>query len=178
VKEALMKKRYGVPAALLITLLAAGAVAAAGFTYVYKTTATVQEPKSEQKSISFNVPAGGSFSKTETFDVALPGTYDLTYKLEGDSVGLLTNESATIVLDMDKDWSSTGDQTTKSISTIGGTVTFSSVSDKDFQAKITISANAVDHVLATASWSSGAQNLNPGTKGTPELRVMLKPTKA
>ena len=158
-------------------MLATG-TAAAAFTYVYKVTATVQEPKSERKSVSFNVPAGGSFSRTEKFDVSLPGTYDLTYKLEGDTVGLLINESATVVLDMDKDWSTTADQASKSISTIGGTVTFSSVSDEDFQSKITISAGAVDHVLATASWSSGAQNLDPGTKGTPELAVTLEPTKA
>jgi len=176
-KEALMKKRYGVPAALLITLLAAG-VAAAGFTYVYKVTATVQEPKSEQKSISFKVPAGGSFSKTEKFDVALPGSYDLKYKLKGDTTGILAHESATIVLDKDKDWSTTGDQISKTLSSIGDTATFSGISDKDFQTKITISADAVDHVLATASWSSGAQDLDPGTKGKSTLSVELEPTKA
>jgi len=176
-KEALTKTRYGVPAALLVALLAVG-TAAAAFTYVYKVTATVQEPKSEQKSVSFNVPAGGSFSKTTKLDVTLPGTYDLKYKLEGDTVGLLTNESATIVLDKDKDFSTTGDQITKSIAGIGNTKTFSGISDKDFQTKITISANAVDHVLATASWSKQAQDLDPATKGTPELRVTLEPTKA
>jgi len=178
-RDALTKTRYGIPAALLIVLLATGAVAAASFTWVYKVNTTVQEPKSEQKKVSFKVPAGGSFSKAAKLDVALPGSYDLKYKLKGDTVGILEHETAKIVLDMDKDWSSTGDQIgPKTISTIDGTVTFSSISDEDFQAKITISADAQDHVLATASWSSGPQDKNPGVKGKPTLSVELEPTKA
>jgi len=177
-RDALTKTRYGIPAALLIALLATGAVAAASFTWVYKVNTTVQEPKSEQKKVSFKVPAGGSFSKTAKLDVALPGSYDLKYTLKGDTVGILKHETANLVLDKDKDWSTTGDQISKTLSSVGDTATFSSISDKDFQVKITISADAKDHVLATASWSSGAQDKDPGVKGKPTLSVKLEPTKA
>jgi len=176
-KEKLMKKRYGVPALALILVIALSGAAIAGFTYVYKVTTTVQEPKSEQKSVSFSVPAGGSFSKTAKLDVALPGSYDLKYTLKGDTVGILKHETAKLVLDKDKDWSTTGDQISKTLGSVGDTATFSSISDKDFQVKITISADAKDHVLATASWSSGTQDKDPGVKGKPTLSVKLEPTK-
>jgi len=176
-KEKLMKKRYGIPALALILAIALTGAAVAG-AWVYKVTTTVQEPKSEQRSVSFKVPAGGSFSKTAKLDVALPGSYDLKYTLKGDTVGILKHETAKLVLDKDKDWSTTGDQISKTLSSVGDTATFSSISDKDFQVKITISADAKDHVLATASWSSGAQDKDPGVKGKPTLSVKLEPTKA
>jgi len=176
VKEALMKKRYGVPAALLV-LLIAGGVAAAAFTAVFIVKPTVQYPTSEKKTVSFTVPAGGSFSKTATLDLALPGSYDLEYKLVGNGNDLLKSESATVKIDLDDDgdYDETGES--KTISSISDSVTFSNVSKGQYESEITISATARDKTLATVGWSSGDQDLTISSKTT-ALAVKMEPTKA
>jgi len=87
-KEKLMKKRYGIPALALILAIALSGAAIAG-TWVYKTSVTIQKPKSERKKVSVKVSTGEHFSKTAKLDLALPGSYNLKYKLSGDSDDLL-----------------------------------------------------------------------------------------
>ena len=175
--KALKKTRYGIPS--LLAILVASGIAAATFTAVYVLTPTVQYPTSETDMESFNVASGYSFTKTKILDLALPEAYDLKYNLSGDSGDILSGESAIIIIDKDEDFATTGDQTTKTISALGGTVTFSNVSDTDGQVaqKITISATARDATLATVSWTSSNQSLSLAT-ATTTLTVSMEPTKA
>jgi len=175
-KEKLMKKRYGVPAALLVLLLVAG-VAAATFSAVFIVKPTVRHPTSEKKTVSFTVPAGGSFSKTATLDLALPGSYDLEYRLVGDGNDLLKDESATIKIDLNDDGDYADDGESKNISSLEESVTFSSVSGDQYESEITVSATARDKTLVTVGWSDGDQDLTISSKTT-VLQVEMEPTKA
>jgi len=172
-----MKKIHGIPAILLVCLIVC-AVAVATFTAIYTLMPTVQYPTSESASESFSVASGYSFTKTMILDLALPGTYDLTYKLSGDTGDILSSESATIIIDLDEDFSTTGDQTTKVITTLDGTVTFNDVTDTDGQVaqKITIVATAKDATLMTVSWVTGDQALTLGSAVT-SLVVSMEPVK-
>jgi len=175
-KETLMKKRYGVPAALLVLLVVAG-VAAAAFSAVFIAKPTVQYPTSEKKTVSFKVAAGGTFSKTATLDLALPGKYDLEYKLVGDSKDLLKSESATVKVDLNDDGDYADANESKTISSLNDSVTFSGVSGGQYETEVTISATARDKTLVTVGWSDGDQDLTISSKTT-VLKVKMEPTKA
>lgn len=182
-KEALMKKRYGIPAALLIALLAAGAVAAT-FSVIYVVKPKVLEPTSEKTSTGpFAVPAGGSFSKTAKLDLNLPGKYKLKYKLTGN--GLVKSASATIVIDTDDEangWLDGGnDEISKTISAVDKSVTFSAskVGSGQKAQKITVSGTVVDKTLATIKMiSAGDDDPTAREKGTATLKVSMEPSKA
>jgi len=176
VKEALMKKRYGVPAALLV-LLIAGGVAAAAFTAVFIVKPAVQYPTSEKKKVGFKVPAGGTFSKTATLDLALPGKYDLEYQLVGDGKDLLKSESATVKIDLNDDGDYADSGESKTISSLNDSVTFSGVSKGQYESEVTIGATARDKTLVTVGWSDGDQDLTISSKST-VLKVEMEPTKA
>jgi len=171
-----MKKRYGVPAALLVLLIAGGVVAAA-FSAVFIVRPTIQYPTSEKKTVGFTVPAGYTFSKTATLDLALPGSYDLEYKLTGDGNDLLKDESATVKIDLNDDGDYADSGESKTISSLDESVTFSNVSKGQYESEITLSATARDKTLVTVGWSDGDQYLTISSKTT-VLAVKMEPTKA
>jgi len=98
-----MKKRYGVPAALLIALVVAGAAAAGTFYAIWSAKITVEKPKTETYSTTKTLQSGESWNPAaKELDFYLPATYNLKVKLN-ETKDILTGEDAVLKIDLDED---------------------------------------------------------------------------
>jgi len=99
IKYALLKKRFGIPAALLLSVLIFVGVAASAL-LMLSITAKIQYPTHEELSLNLGTTSAGySASDTVTGFFALPtGSYDVTWTLSG-----ATGKYTGITIDIDYD---------------------------------------------------------------------------
>jgi len=183
-----MKKRYGVPAALLIALVAAGVAAAGTFYAIWSAEITVEKPKTETFSTTKTLQTGESWDPAaKQLDFYLPATYDLNVKLDedGDGTDLLVKEKAILKIDLDDDGiydeaatDVTGydmDEPSKTLSDDPSkTKTFQDIPSGEHKIKVDVSATARDKTMATVGYTSGDDDRGASSSKT-DLIVSMEP---